>query len=108
MKIEQVDIVYRYDTDAEPLSFRLEKEKTYFFHFDDEIEKWWCRVGYPDEYFVKLKHGKWDDEGNCSVCGKNVYDDIDADIWSRYVPPFCPNCGAKMDENQIYIERTEK
>lgn len=43
MKIEQVDIVYRYDTDAEPISFRLEKEKTYFFYFDDEIGKWWCR-----------------------------------------------------------------
>lgn len=46
---------------------------------------------------MEPKRGKWDDKGNCSACGKNIYDDIDADIWSRYAPPFCPNCGAKMN-----------
>lgn len=50
---------------------------------------------------VEEKHGKWDDKGNCSACGKNVYDDMNADIWSRYTPPFCPNCGAKMDGKEI-------
>ena len=43
-------------------------------------------------------HGRWDKCGNCSACGKNFYDGIDADIWSCYEPPFCPNCGAKMNK----------
>ena len=58
-----------------------------------EIERLESLVGEIDE-----KHGKWNDKGNCSACGKNVYDDMNADIWSRYAPPFCPNCGAKMQE----------
>jgi hypothetical protein len=51
--------------------------------------------------------GQWDDNGNCLACGKNVYDDIDADIWSRYAPPRCPNCGAKMKtDNQVVENQT--
>lgn len=53
MKIEQVDIVYRYDTDAEPISFRLEKEKTYLFYFDDEIGKWWCQLLNEDQIDIE-------------------------------------------------------
>lgn len=49
MKIEQVDIVCIYDTDAEPMSFRLNKQKSYFFHFDDGIGKWWCHEDYLDK-----------------------------------------------------------
>jgi DNA-directed RNA polymerase subunit RPC12/RpoP len=45
---------------------------------------------------VEVVHGRWDYSGNCSACGKNIYNDIDADMWSRYAPPYCPNCGAKM------------
>lgn len=45
-----------------------------------------------------ISHGYWMEKphGACSVCGKSVYD-IDADFWVSYVPPYCPNCGAKMD-----------
>lgn len=45
-----------------------------------------------------VKHGHWKDKphGTCSICGKSVYD-IDADFWVSYTPPYCPNCGAKMD-----------
>jgi NAD-dependent SIR2 family protein deacetylase len=46
---------------------------------------------------VEVVHGRWNEYGNCSACGKNIYDDIDADMWSRYAPPYCPNCGARMD-----------
>jgi ribosomal protein L37AE/L43A len=45
---------------------------------------------------VEQKKGRWDGNGNCSACGKNIYKDIDADIWSCYEPPYCPNCGADM------------
>lgn len=47
------------------------------------------------------KRGYWDEQGNCSECKKNVYDSLDADIWSRYAPPFCPNCGVKIDGVKI-------
>jgi predicted nucleic acid-binding Zn-ribbon protein len=40
--------------------------------------------------------GRWED-GICTNCGKDVYEGLDADIWSAYIPPFCPNCGAEME-----------
>lgn len=43
-------------------------------------------------------HGQWEN-GNpiCPVCGEDKFKDLDADIWCDWLPPFCPNCGAKMD-----------
>ena len=32
----------------------------------------------------------------CSVCKTSPYKDLDADVWSAWEPPYCPNCGAKM------------
>lgn len=45
-----------------------------------------------------VRHGQWE-PGNpiCSVCGEDKFKDLDADIWCDWLPPFCPNCGAKMD-----------
>ena len=49
-----------------------------------------------------VKHGRWEwhneDEWyySCSVCGHNAYgnaDNIVSGLWG-----YCPNCGAKMDE----------
>jgi ribosomal protein S27AE len=50
-----------------------------------------------------VRHGRWE-PGNqiCPVCGEDKFKDLDADIWSDWTPPCCPNCGAKMeleDEN---------
>ena len=44
------------------------------------------------------RYGRWEN-GNpiCPVCGEDKFKDLDADIWSDWKPPFCPNCGAKMD-----------
>lgn len=39
--------------------------------------------------------GRWE-KSICTNCGKDVYEGLDADIWSAYIPPFCPNCGADM------------
>lgn len=43
-------------------------------------------------------HGKWE-PGNpiCPVCGNNKFKGLDADIWADWMPPFCPNCGARCD-----------
>ena len=45
-----------------------------------------------------VAHGRWKN-GNpiCPVCSENKFKDLDADIWCDWFPPFCPNCGAKMD-----------
>lgn len=50
----------------------------------------------PYNVVEPIVYAEWDFHGNCSACHKNVYDNIDADIWSRYAPPRCPNCGAYM------------
>ena len=46
---------------------------------------------------VPLVHGKWKCQEPCPICGKDRFDGLDADIWADWEPPFCPNCGAKMD-----------
>lgn len=45
-----------------------------------------------------VAHGRWEN-GNpiCPVCGEDKFKDLDADIWADWQPPFCPNCGAKID-----------
>ena len=42
-----------------------------------------------------VKHGKWDDSFDgitpyCTICGKTHN-------CMKRTPPFCPNCGARMD-----------
>lgn len=43
---------------------------------------------------------EWKDTLRCSICNTPSCENLDADIWSAYMPPFCPNCGAKMDEEK--------
>lgn len=45
-----------------------------------------------------VRHARWE-PGNpiCPVCGEDKFKDLDADIWSDWTPPYCPNCGTKMD-----------
>ena len=52
----------------------------------------------PAADVAPVVHGEWE-PGNpiCPVCGGNKFKDLDADIWCDWLPPFCPNCGAKMD-----------
>ena len=52
----------------------------------------------PAEDVAPVRHGRWE-PGNpiCPVCGEDKFKDLDADIWSDWMPDFCPNCGAKMD-----------
>lgn len=52
--------------------------------------------------FAEVKHGYWDD-CKCSVCGKlnpTLYlDEWDLEFRAKDTP-YCPNCGAKMDEKR--------
>ena len=45
-----------------------------------------------------VRHGRWKCNKPCPVCGENRFKGLDADIWADWEPPYCPNCGAKMDE----------
>lgn len=51
----------------------------------------------PTADVAPVVHGRWEN-GNpiCPVCGEDKFKDLDADIWCDWLPPFCPNCGAKM------------
>ena len=44
------------------------------------------------------RHGRWKCNKPCPVCGEARFKGLDADIWADWEPPYCPNCGAKMDE----------
>ena len=55
----------------------------------------WARIDALPSVTPKQKRGKWIN-GYCSECGKH------APFWAMastyYKSSFCPNCGAKMDE----------
>lgn len=52
----------------------------------------------PAADVAPVVHGKWE-PGNpiCPVCGNNKFKGLDADVWADWMPPFCPNCGARCD-----------
>ena len=47
---------------------------------------------------VPVRHGQWECQKPCPVCGEDRFKGLDADIWADWEPPYCPNCGARMDE----------
>ena len=47
--------------------------------------------------WAPVRHGRWECNKPCPVCGGDRFDGLDADIWADWQPPYCPNCGAKMD-----------
>ena len=52
----------------------------------------------PAADVAPVRHGKWECQKPCPVCGEDRFKGLDADIWSDWEPPYCPNCGARMDE----------
>lgn len=44
-----------------------------------------------------VRHGRWECQKPCPVCGEDRFKGLDADIWADWEPPYCPNCGAKMN-----------
>lgn len=69
----------------------------------EEMHKWCdpCGSGIeailavPTADVVPVVHGRWDENGYCTNCGKH------APFWSvsscYYKSPYCQSCGAKMD-----------
>ena len=78
----------------------------------DDAERTCDRIiDIPSADVAPVRHGRWIetsyDEYTCSVCGKNVSDEIfyaigpeDRESASMCVANYCPNCGAKMDEEE--------
>ena len=54
----------------------------------------------PAADVAPVRHGQWKCNKPCPVCGRDRFDGLDADIWADWEPPYCPNCGAKMDESE--------
>ena len=50
------------------------------------------------DYVAPVRHGRWECGKPCPVCGRDRFEGLDADIWTDWEPPYCPNCGAKMQE----------
>ena len=44
-----------------------------------------------------VRHGRWKCNKPCPVCGVDRFEGLDADIWADWEPPYCPNCGCRMD-----------
>ena len=51
----------------------------------------------PSADVAPVRHGRWECGKPCPVCGRDRFEGLDADIWADWEPPYCPNCGAKMD-----------
>ena len=56
------------------------------------------------ERVEKAWRGEWTPgDSICSVCEKNKFDGLDADIWADWMPSFCPNCGAPMTDEAVQM-----
>ena len=51
----------------------------------------------PSADVAPVRHGRWECNKPCPVCGGDRFEGLDADIWSDWKPDYCPNCGAKRD-----------
>ena len=54
-------------------------------------------IDIPAADVAPVRHGRWKCNKPCPVCGGDRFEGLDADIWADWEPPYCPNCGAKMD-----------
>lgn len=94
--------------DREKLRMELRK---LFTEYHRAIEKW---LAYAVEYVIDdaliveaepVKHGRWIN-GKCSECGcdrviTKVYRDDEVTWIATYRDNYCPNCGAKMDLEEV-------
>ena len=59
----------------------------------------------PTEDVQEVKHGKWvfnpdDAEGICTSCNYKIYGRLYQNTYLIVPYNFCPNCGAKMDNEK--------
>lgn len=66
------------------------------YHLSDGMFQHWVEIQLAADV-APVRHGRWECNKPCPVCGGDRFDGLDADIWADWQPPYCPNCGAKMD-----------
>lgn len=96
--------------DKEKLRMELRK---LFTEYHGAIEKW---LAYAVEYVIDdasiveaepVKHGRWIN-GKCSECAcdrviTKVYRDDEVAWIATYRDNYCPNCGTKMDLEEVEV-----
>ena len=59
---------------------------------------------FPVSDVVPVRHGRWEIRGGkryCTSCGERACVTRDSEgFWYTIGTPYCPNCGAKMDEEK--------
>ncbi len=51
--------------------------------------------GLPSADVVEVRHGHWDQDMECSICG--CLAPVSHVTGEEYAYKYCPNCGARMD-----------
>ncbi len=72
----------------------LDKGKPWDGHTSKDVRR---LLSIPAADVAPMRHGRWECGKPCPVCGRDRFEGLDADIWADWEPPYCPNCGAKMD-----------
>ena len=72
----------------------LDKGKPWDGHTSKDVRR---LLSIPAADVAPVVHGRWECNKPCPVCGVDRFEGLDADIWADWEPPYCPNCGAKMD-----------
>ena len=72
----------------------LDKGKPWDGHTSKDVRR---LLSIPAADVDPVVHGRWKCNKPCPVCGGDRFEGLDADIWADWEPPYCPNCGAKMD-----------
>ena len=61
----------------------------------------------PTADVAPVAHGRWENGCSiCPICGVDKFSGLDADVWSDWKPKYCPNCGAKMDKEELNCSTT--
>ena len=76
----------------------LMAENGEYDHYTSGFDEAVTRVeDFPSADVAQVRNGRWECGKPCPVCGRDRFEGLDADIWADWEPPYCPNCGAKMD-----------
>jgi len=62
----------------------------------------------PSADVVEVRHGHWDEDMECSICG--CLAPVSHVTGEEYAYDYCPNCGARMDgeeqERNIFLDES--
>ena len=82
----------------------LMAENGEYDHYTSGFDEAVTRVeNFPTADVAPVRHGRWiDGDPYCPICRKDKFIGLDADVWSDWQPDYCPNCGAKMKEDDSH------